>query len=91
MRISTLRGVLACALVMALLAPTALDAERAIFRATSRTLSFFALPGESMEFDLATYAGIPSRALAQVVIVTESLTVTLEKGRYRVLAPREPG
>ena len=91
MRISILRGVLACAWVMALLAPTALDAERAVFRATSRTLSFFALPGEPMDFDLATYAGIPSRALAQVAIVTESLTVTLEEGRYRVSAPREPG
>ena len=91
MRISTLRGVLACAFLAALLAPTALDAERAIFRATSRTLSLFALPGESMEFDLATYAGMSSRALSQVAIVTESLTVTLDKGRYRVKAPREAG
>ena len=34
--------------------PGGLDAERSVFRASSRIMSVFALPGESVTFDLAT-------------------------------------
>jgi Peptidase M15 len=92
-RISTLRGVLGCTVVLAIVLPSrGLDAERAVFRSTSHTVSLFALPGEPIAFDLASYAGLPVRALPQVRFVADPhLQVTLQNNRFQVTAPSDPG
>jgi len=91
-RIRTLRGVLFIVLVAAFLAPRALDAERAVFRSSSHTLSLFALPGETIAFDLASYAGLPVRMLPSIGVVADKhLQVVLHDHRFQVAAPREPG
>jgi peptidase M15-like protein len=91
-RFLTLRGLMAIGTAIVLLAPAGLDAERAVFRASSHTLSLFALPGESIAFDLASYAGIPARMLSQVSVTTDAaLPVTLQDDRFAVVAPQKPG
>ena len=73
-------------------APVALDAEHALFRSPSRTVSLFVLPGETVPFDLATYSGMPARTLSRLEVEAESgLAVALEGGRFQVTAPEEPG
>ena len=92
MRISTLRGVLAVVLLAVFLGPRGLDAERAVFRSSSHTVSLFALPGETLAFDLATYAGLPARILPTLGLVADPhLEVSLRNGRFQVTAPQEPG
>src|SRR6185503_2006745 len=91
-RISTLRGVLAVVFLTVFFGPRGLDAERAVFRSSSHTVSLFALPGETIAFDLASYAGLPARRLPSIGIVPDAtLQVALRNGRFEVTAPRQPG
>ncbi len=92
MRISTLRGVLVFVFLTAFFAPRGLDAERAVFRSSSHTVSLFALPGETLAFDLAGYAGLPSRSLPSIGMVADPhLVVALHDDRFQVTAPKAPG
>ena len=92
MRISTFRGVLAVVLLAVFLGPRGLDAERAVFRSSSHTLSLFALPGEKLTFDLATYSGLPVRMLPSIGMVADpKLEVALRNDRFQVTAPEAPG
>jgi hypothetical protein len=91
-RISTLRGVLAVVFLTAFFGPRGLDAERAVFRSSSHTVSLFALPGETLAFDLATYAGLPARMLPSIGMVADPhLDVALRNDRFQVTAPHDPG
>jgi len=91
-RISTLRGVIAVVLLAVFLGPRGLDAERAVFRSSSHTVSLFALPGETLTFDLATYAGMPIRMLPTLGLVADPhLKVALRNDRFQVTAPQVPG
>jgi len=91
-RTSFLRCALAVSLLAALLGPRSLDAERAVFRSSSHTVSLFALPGEAIVFDLASYAGLPVHRLPSIGIVADPhLEVTLKNDRFKVTAPETPG
>jgi hypothetical protein len=86
--------------MVTLLWPRSLDAERTVFRASSRIMSVFALPGETVNFDLATYAGRPREWVALFAVETDLdvrlddddgflMTAPLETGIYPVVF-REP-
>lgn len=91
-RNSILRGVLAVVLLAVFAGPRGLDAERAVFRSSSHTVSLFALPGETLEFDLASYSGLPARLLPSIGMVSDShLEVTLRNDRFQLTAPKDPG
>jgi len=78
--------------VLGALAPVPLDAERALFRSPSHTVSLFVLPGETVPFDLAGYSGIPARAIPGLEVEVEvGLVVARKEGRFQVTAPPTPG
>ncbi len=82
----------ACAL-LALAAPQGLHADFSVFRAPSHIVSLFALPGEDLPFDLASYAGTAPKLLDRFQIEAPAdVRVELEEGRRFVLtAPQEVG
>ena len=82
------------ALAAALVAvPSPIHADFAAFRAASRIVSLFTLPGEPVSFDLAGYAGITPEASARYVVeASDQVTVLPDgPGRYRLLPGDEVG
>lgn len=82
-----------CLVLLALGVPRAPYADFAVFRAPSHIISLFALPGEDVPFDLATYAGTVPRQLKRFQVESPAgVEVTLgEDGRFSLIAPREVG
>lgn len=89
------RGRLGLALGLAFLVlgqTGSLRADFAVFRAPSRTVSLFVLPGESAPFDLAAYAGVTPEALGRFEVTSDRVQVTLDdSGRFQLEAPPEVG
>ncbi len=88
---------LALLLVFAVAAVAALPraplADFAVYRAPSHILSLFALPGESVPFDLATYAGASPNLLSRFQIESDA-GVGVELGedlKFQLTAPQEVG
>lgn len=72
--------------------PGGLSADFAVFRAPSHIVSLFALPGETVPFDLAGYAGMSPKQLGRFQVeADDAVTVEREKGRFRLHAPGETG
>lgn len=84
---------MAVAILILLGAPRGLEADFAMFRAPSRTLSLFALPGEEIPFDLLTYAGTSPAALERYTVeapLEVDVTVSEDHG-FLLTGPRTPG
>ncbi len=79
--------------LLAVSAPRGLHADFSVFRAPSHIVSLFALPGEDVPFDLATYAGTVPKLLDRYQVEsTDGVQVVLEdKCRFVLTAPREIG
>jgi hypothetical protein len=75
----------------AILWPRSLDAERSVFRASSRIMSVFALPGESVTFDLATYAGRPREWVRRFGVESELAVRFSEEEGFVLTAPEKTG
>lgn len=71
--------------------PGGLDAERAVFRASSRIMSVFALPGETVTFDLATYAGRPREWVRRFTVESDLAVRFGESEGFILTAPEETG
>jgi len=83
---------LVLASVFLVLAPArGLHADFSVFRAPSRTMSLFVLPGETAPFDLATYAGVPPRALSRFEVQSDQVEVRLEADRFMLQPPEAAG
>lgn len=90
----TSRRVLGPALLaVALAVPSGLHADFSVFRAPSQILSLFALPGEAVPLDLATYAGTSPDRLERYQITAPDGVVVEPDGsrRFRLIAPSSPG
>lgn len=80
------------AILLVLGFPGALRADFSVFRAPSHILSLFVLPGETAPFDLATYAGVPTRDLGRFDVASDRVRVDLDKsGRFMLTPPAEVG
>jgi hypothetical protein len=79
------------ALTLAATWPGNIRADFAVFRAPSRIMSLFALPGEPLPFDLATYAGTARSRLAEYEVDSE-LPVSLDpESGFVLTAPETVG
>jgi hypothetical protein len=90
---SLARNLVLAWLLVALAAPSGLHADFSVFRAPSHIVSLFALPGEDVPFDLATYAGTVPKLLDRYQIESsDGIQVVLEdECRFVLTAPREIG
>jgi hypothetical protein len=77
--------------LVAVLWPTGLDAERSVFRASSRIMSVFALPGEAVTFDLATYAGRPREWVRRFAVEGDVAVRFDEDAGFVLTAPAKTG
>lgn len=82
---------LAALCVAGLVHPGRLCADFSVFRAPSHIVSLFALPGETIPFDLASYSGTSPRQLGRYRVDAGGLTVERGKGVFRVHAPQATG
>jgi hypothetical protein len=73
--------------------PAGLQADFAVFRAPSRMLSLFALPGESVPFDLITYAGASPGMLSRFTVEAPiEVDVAMDEARgFLLTGPTTPG
>jgi hypothetical protein len=73
--------------------PRGLHADFSVFRAPSHIISLFALPGEDVPFDLATYAGTVPKLLKRFQVESpEGVQVSLgQDHRFTLIAPQEVG
>jgi len=80
-------------LLFALAVPRGLHADFSVFRAPSHIVSLFALPGENLPFDLATYAGTVPKLLKRFQVESPAgIQVVLEEdSRFMLTAPLEIG
>jgi hypothetical protein len=86
-------GLCLAAAVIALVFPAPLRADFAVFRAPSHIMSLFALPGETVPFDLATYAGAAPQLLPRYRIEA-SPGIRVELGsdmKFLLTSPDEVG
>ncbi len=86
-------GLCLAAAAFTLLLPVPLRADFAVFRAPSHILSLFALPGETVPFDLATYAGAAPQLLPRYRIEA-SPGIRVELGsdmKFLLTSPDEAG
>jgi hypothetical protein len=82
---------LAALCLLGVVHPRGLSADFAVFRAPSHIVSLFALPGETVTFDLAGYSGTSPKRLERFQVDPGSVAVDRHKGRFRLRAPEETG
>jgi hypothetical protein len=70
---------------------TGLGADFAVFRAPSHIMSCFALPGETVAFDLATYAGTPRSRLGLFEVESDVPWHLDEETGFLLTAPETAG
>jgi len=86
-------GLCLAAAAFALVIPAPLRADFAVFRAPSHILSLFTLPGETVPFDLASYAGAAPKLLPRYRIEASS-GIRVELGpdmKFLLTAPEAVG
>ena len=82
-----------CVSLAVLAVPGGLRADFSVFRAPSHILSLFALPGETVPFDLASYSGTPPARLSRFrVEASDDVDVRLnDQSQFLLTAPLRPG
>ncbi len=89
----TRRAAAAVAFLILVATPATLLGDFAVFRAPSHIVSVFTLPGEPVEFDLATYAGTRTSQLGRFEVSgSDEVEVELTPGgKFLLVPPREVG
>ena len=84
-------GVVAFLGILSMLWAAGLGADFAVFRAPSHIMSCFALPGETVAFDLATYAGTPRSRLGRFEVESDVPWRLDEGPGFLLTAPETTG
>lgn len=84
-------GILLAAIILCV--PAGLKADFAVFRAPSHIISLFALPGETIPFDFASYSGmLPDQLDRYRIETTEGVGLEYDgDARFLLTAPPEAG